>query len=93
MIMTKFLDPRGNETERNPKPSEEIEIKEERLFGESDNRSVRIKKNLPSKFKEKLVALLRNYHKCFAWFATNMPDINPKIACHKLAIDPNFKLI
>ena len=42
---------RGDEAERNPKPSEEIEIKEVKLFGEGDDRSVRIQKNLPKGFK------------------------------------------
>ena len=52
MISTKSLDLRGNETKRNPKSSKEIKIKEVRLFGEGDDRSIRIRKNLPSEFKE-----------------------------------------
>ena len=47
MISIESLDPRGDEVERNPKPSEEIKIKEVKLFGKGDDRSVRIKKNLP----------------------------------------------
>ena len=91
MISTNSIDLRGDETERNPNPSKEIEIEEVRLFGKDDDRSVRIGKNLLPEFKENLVTLLRKYHECFAWFAADMPGIDPKIACHKLAIDPSFK--
>ena len=82
MISIKSLDPRGDETERNLKPSEEIEIEEVKLFGEGDDRSVRIGKTL-----------LKKYYKCFVWSTVNMLKIDHKIACHKLAINLNFKPI
>ena len=50
MISDESLDPRGDEVERNTKPSEEVEIEEVKLFGENDDRSVRIGKKLPKEF-------------------------------------------
>ena len=41
MISTEFMDPRGKEAERNPKPFEEVKVGEVKLFGEDDDRSVR----------------------------------------------------
>ena len=93
MISIESLDLRGDEAERNPKPSEEIEIEEVKLFGEGDDWSMRIGKNLLEEFKQKLISLLKKYHKCFAWSTADMLGIDPKIACHKLAIDPSFKLV
>ena len=45
MISIESLDPRGDEVERNPKLSKEVEIEEVKLFGEYDDQSVRIRKN------------------------------------------------
>ena len=91
MISIESLDPKGDEAERNPKPSEKIKIEEVKLFGEGDDRLVRIDKNHLEEFKTKLISLLKKYHECFVWSAVNMSGIDPKIACHRLAIDPNFK--
>ena len=52
--------------ERNSKTTEGFKIEEIKLFDDSDPRIVRIGKNLPNDFKQKLVELLRKYHECFA---------------------------
>ena len=91
MISTEYLDPRGDERERNPKPSEEVEIEEVKQFDNHNYWSIKIEKHLPEEFKKKLVTLLKKYHECFAWSAVDMLGIDHKIACHKLAIDPSFK--
>ncbi|KAM1005429.1 hypothetical protein ACFX1T_002333 [Malus domestica] len=41
--------------------------------------------------KEELTAFLRENHYIFAWSPSNMPNIDPKIACHKLHVDPSTK--
>ena len=91
MISIESLDLRGNEIKRNSEPCEEIEVEEVKLFGKGDDRSVRISKNLSKEFKQKFISLLKGYHVCFAWSAADMLGIDPKIACHKLAINPSFK--
>ena len=65
MIIVNSIDPRNREGERNLKPTEELEIEKDKLFGESNPRSVRVKKNLPIGFKQKLIQLLKKYHECF----------------------------
>ena len=92
MILAKFLDSRVREVKRNLEHVES-KIKEVRLFDDFDLRSVRIRKNLPIDFKRKLIELLKKHRECFAWFIANMSRIGPEVACHKLAIDPNVKLV
>ena len=65
MINTELLDSRDEEIERNLKVAES-KIEEIRLFDDSNPKYVRIGKNLPIDFKEKLVELLMKYHECFA---------------------------
>ena len=65
MIIVKSLDPRDEEVERNSKLAKS-KIKEIMLFGDSDPKSIRISKNLPIDFKEKLIGLLKKYHECFS---------------------------
>ena len=50
-------------------------------------------KNLLVNFIEKLIRLLKKYHECFAWIATDMLGIDPNVTCHKLAIDPKVKQV
>ena len=65
MIKTKSLNPRDKEAERNLKPTKESKIEKIKLFDESNPRSIRIDKNLPDDFKQKLVELSKKYHECF----------------------------
>ena len=69
------------------------EIEDIKLFGDHDDRSVKIRKKLPSNFNLKLIELLQEYYEFFAWFAIDMPRIDIEIAFHKLAIDPSVKLV
>ena len=51
MILAESLDLSDDEVERNRKPSEDVEIKEVKLFGEGDDRSVRIGKTSQKNLK------------------------------------------
>ena len=54
MITVESLNSKDEEIERNPIPTK-LEIEKVKLFGDLDPQLVRIRKNLPTKFKEKLV--------------------------------------
>ena len=91
MIMIESLNLRDGEVERNLKLTKESNIEEVKLFEELDPWIVRIRKNLPNEFKQKLIALLKKYHEFFTWITVDMLKIDPKITCHKLAINLNVK--
>ena len=93
MIMAQSLDPRDKEVEKNPKLIKESKIEEVKLFRDANPRTIRIKKNLPNDFKQKLIKLLKKYHECFTWTIPDVLRTDPEITCHKLAIDPSIKPI
>ena len=41
--------------------------------------------------KAELISLLQRNSNLFAWALNNMLGINPRIICHKLAIDPKVR--
>ena len=55
------------------------------------SRGVRIGADLPDLEKIQLEACLNENVDLFAWSATVMPDLDLKIACHHLTIDPSLK--
>ena len=65
MITKESLDLKGDNTERNPELIEESKVEKVKLFNDNDHRSIRIGKNLPNHFKQKLIKFLRKYHECF----------------------------
>ena len=62
------------------KLAKESKIEDVNLFEDFYPRLVRIRKNLSNNFKRKLINFLKKYDRCFAWIATNMLGIDPKIA-------------
>ena len=79
--MIEAMNLKDRDVERNLKLAEELNIEEVKLFKDYDIRPIRIGKNQPNNFKQKLIKLLKKYHECFAWIVTNMPRIDPKISC------------
>ena len=65
MITIESLDPRDEEVERNPQSMEELEIEEVKLLREANPRIMKVRKNMMSDFKCKLIMLLKIYHECF----------------------------
>ncbi|MCI39483.1 hypothetical protein A2U01_0060715 [Trifolium medium] len=43
--------------------------------------------------RSKLKACLRENADLFAWSATEMPDLDPEVACHQLTIDPAASVV
>ena len=59
MILTESLELWYEEVYRNLKITKELEIKKVRLFDDSNPRLVKIRKNLPIDFKQKMIELLK----------------------------------
>ncbi|KAK3017119.1 hypothetical protein RJ639_006969 [Escallonia herrerae] len=58
------------------------------VYPGEENKTVRICSNLKEDTKLELVNLLRIYANVFAWIATDMPGIDPKIITHRLNVNP-----
>ncbi|MCI08609.1 hypothetical protein A2U01_0029686, partial [Trifolium medium] len=73
-----------------PIPDGEFELV---LLGEDPSKGVKIGTGLPDLAKEQLKPCLRENADLFAWSATEMPDLDPKVACHQLTIDPAASVV
>jgi len=51
-------------------------------FGNDPSKNFKIGKDLPELVKAQLVACLRENADLFAWSASDMPEIDPSVACH-----------
>ena len=54
---------------------------------------MKIGAGLPDLAKRKLKACLRENADLFVWSATEMPGLDPEVACHHLAIDLAIKAV
>ncbi|VFQ68922.1 unnamed protein product [Cuscuta campestris] len=70
-------------------PAEEVE--EVSLDPVVPERKVKVGKTLPLELKEQLLEVLRAFKVLFAWGPEDMPGVDPKIICHRLAVDPTHK--
>ena len=66
------------------------EIEEVNLGTEKDPKIVKIAKNLDENLKSQIVTILRNNVNAFAYSYSDMPGIDPAVACHRLNADPNI---
>ncbi|KAK2409752.1 hypothetical protein QL285_045156 [Trifolium repens] len=73
-----------------PIPDGEFEIIP---LGEDPSKGIKIGADLPDLVKRQLEACLKENAELFAWSAAEMPDIDPKVACHQLTIDPKARAI
>ena len=62
-------------------------------FGNDPSKIFKIGKDLPELVKALLVACLRDNANLFAWSASDMPEINPSVACHQLTVDPRVSAV
>nr|KYP41357.1 Retrovirus-related Pol polyprotein from transposon 17.6 [Cajanus cajan] len=58
-----------------------------------EGRTVKIGTSLTPKNEERLVKVLKQNASEFAWHSSDMPGIDPDFLCHRLAIDPNAKVV
>ncbi|GAU23065.1 hypothetical protein TSUD_183630 [Trifolium subterraneum] len=57
------------------------------LLGEDPSRNLKIGKDVPDLARKQLVACLKDNADLFAWSASEMPGLDPNIACHQLTVD------
>ena len=63
------------------------------LDPQQPERTARVGSRLNPTEKEELTTFLRNNRDIFAWSPSDMPGIDPNVACHKLHVDPDAKLV
>jgi len=62
-------------------------------FENDPSKNFKIDKDLPELVKAQLVAGLRENADLFAWIATDMPRIDPSVACHQVTIDHSVSVV
>ncbi|MCI97797.1 hypothetical protein A2U01_0119098, partial [Trifolium medium] len=61
--------------------------------GEEPGRGVKIGTCLPGLARKQLKACLKENADLFTWHATEMPGLDPDVACHQLTIDPYASVV
>jgi hypothetical protein len=67
------------------------ELVEMNLGTEDDPRPIFVSAMLTEEEREDYRSFLMEYRDCFAWTYKEMPGLDPRVATHKLAIDPQFQ--
>jgi len=62
-------------------------------FGDDTSKNFKISKDLLELVKAQLIVCLRQNTDLFSWSATNMPGIDPSIACHQLTFDLGVSVV
>ncbi|VFQ67125.1 unnamed protein product [Cuscuta campestris] len=70
-------------------PAEEVE--EVSLDPTKPERKVKVGRTLPLRLKGQLWEVLQVFKVLFAWGPEDMPGVDPKIICHRLAVDPAYR--
>jgi len=82
------LDPREENQQERLEPSETLR---EVAIGPHLHQSTKIGTSLAPSEEKDLIELLRKNLDLFAWAPSDMPDIDPSIACHHLDVNPTVK--
>lgn len=69
------------------------ELVEINLGSDDDPRPTFVSATLTPEEREDYRQFLMQYHDCFAWSYKEMPGLDPNVATHKLAIDPQYRPI
>ncbi|GAU51110.1 hypothetical protein TSUD_411870 [Trifolium subterraneum] len=62
-------------------------------LGEDPSRNLKIGKDVPDLARKQLVACLKDNADLFAWSASEMPGLDPDIACHQLTVDESASVV
>ncbi|MCI47491.1 hypothetical protein A2U01_0068733, partial [Trifolium medium] len=62
-------------------------------LGEDPSKGVKISIGLLDLARKQLKSCLRENAGLFAWNATEMPGLDPKVTCHQLTIDPAASVV
>ena len=63
------------------------------LFAEDPQKGVKIGTGLPELARKQLTACLQENADLFAWNVSEMPGLDPNVACHQLTIDPAVRAV
>ncbi|VFQ94728.1 unnamed protein product [Cuscuta campestris] len=77
--------------EGRPRAEPVEEVEELALDPAKSEQKVKAGKTLPPRLKEQLMGVLRSFKVLFAWGLEDMPGVDPRIICHRLAVDPAHK--
>lgn len=73
-----------------PVPDGEFELVP---FGNDPSKNFKIGKDLAELVRAQLIVCLKENADLFAWSAADMPEIDPSVACHQLAVDPGVSAV
>ena len=62
-------------------------------FGDDPTKCFKLGKGIPEHARAQLIVCLRENVDLFAWSATDMPNIDPSVACHQLTISPSASAV
>jgi len=82
------LDPGEEYQQERLEPTRELK---EVLIGSQPYQLTKIETSLEPTEEEDLVQLLKTNLDLFAWAPSNMPGVDPSVACHHLAVNPTVK--
>ena len=88
-LQVTVLDSRMDSKKGCQEPAETLE--EMKVNQDDPNRIVKIRSSLSEAIKDEVVKCLQSHVNIFAWSYEDMPGIDPRIACHKLAIKKGAK--
>ncbi|VFQ98728.1 unnamed protein product [Cuscuta campestris] len=77
--------------EARPKAEPAEEVAEVPLDPQTPERKVRIGASLIGNQRRRLVDVLTAYRAIFAWGPGDMPGVDPKVICHRLAVNPESR--
>lgn len=83
------IDPRAENRLCQQQPNEEM--KQVQVDEDDPSRVVRVGTKITDTIFNELQNLLVEYNDIFAWSHEDMPGIDPRIMCHRLAIDKKYK--
>jgi len=82
------LDPREEYQQERLEPIENLK---EVMIGSQPHQSTKIGTSLTPSEEKDLIQLLKGNLDLFAWAPSDMPGIDPNVACHDLAVNPMVK--
>ena len=89
----KYLNTLWNILFEQREPPTEDKVTQVNLGDEANPKPIFISENLSPPEKEDLISLVREYIHVFAWNYKDMPGLDPRVAMHRLNINPEAKPI
>ncbi|VFQ88365.1 unnamed protein product, partial [Cuscuta campestris] len=74
-----------------PKAEPAEEVEEVSLDPQTPERKVKVGASLIGSQRKRLVGVLSAYRMIFAWGPGDMPGVDPKVICHRLAVNPEAR--